>query len=763
MKKIFANKKLLFMSYGVIFALYVLVLFLAKVIGLTPWSIIIIFAGVLIVPGFGLARILKINFEDDRLGQLILWLALGLAASLSVCLLAIFTGMSIILINNIYPYLIALVLVVALALDLIRKAPEEKKLEFNWKNIFTFKNIVYLILIALGLAGVLMVAVQETLFHGGDPNFHLSILRKAFEGSPLTPGNLGFTKSEKIHIAYGTPIWHVFMALLAKFTQVDALILWKSLAGAMSFTALFVWYWLFNKILKNQFLAVFSLFFFLMFLFNQSYGYFFTCLPLPDTLATYFLLPLVISLALKYIFDKNMSYKLLISVALLVILMAIIHLTQYFYFLIMIGITGALWLIFQRKHEDFKIVLKKIGWMLFASALVFTPFLIILEIKGHIISDILKSAMAAPPRDLRYWKFVKWTIFAKYAYLLSPLMLVFIRKNHRLTFLVALMAITPILYYPPLSRLVMKVMDFIFLNRLIGSITWHFIVLGLIYGFVILLVAKAVISLKSKVWSIIVNSVIGLATIIFVWTEFKYQLAGKIFNFFFSKLAETFMANHVYWILAIIVLITFMILFLQRRFKKFDDLFELEEPKNWFVPLCAIVMATTIFLATTHPVQWTFVGFGLKKEFLGAKVTFENLKSGDNQQKTATVNSGGQDLVDFVKNELPHKQIFMVPGTTIYIFPILLDQHMAAYFRTESFSDYSKIYEGKYDLKEKLRQISRGKIQYILLNRPEPQGKAFFDKYPQYFEAVFVGERSMLYKVLPQAKIDYEAMKQSTN
>lgn len=755
------KNKILLLTYLAIIFWFSLSLILAKIVGLTPWSNIVVFTGVLVAPGFGLARIFKINFENDRLGQLILWFSLGLIFSLSICLVSILAGFNIIALNNVYPWLIGLSLVLALTLDLTRKQPDAQKFIFNWKNIFTTKNLVYLILILLGLAGVLMVAVQETLMKGGDPNFHMSVARKAYEGLALTPGNLGFTSSEKIHIAYGTPIWHVFLALLARFNQVDILIVWKAAAGALSFAALFVWYWLFSKILKNQVLSIFSTIFLLLFIFNQSLGYFFFCLPLPDTLGTYFLLPLAISLAIKYIFDKTANYKLLIAIALLVILMAIIHLTQYFYFLLMIGMTGLIWLIVQRKNEDYILVLKKIGWLLLATALIFVPFLIILELKGHIISKILKTTMAAPPQDLRYGLFKKWNTYAKYAYLLTPLLLVFLRKNSRLTFLFALMLISPIAYYEPISLFIMKYMDYIFLNRMIGSITWHFVVLGLIYGFIILILERAISVIASKLWKIVANVAVVLLIITFILAEIKFHVAAKIFDLIFSKTTDAYLTGHAFWILMIIILVSLIIFWLQIRIKKFADFFTFNEPKNWLIVLCGLVFLLTIFFTTTYQTLWSYIGFGLKSNFLLEKVSFVNLKSGDNHWLIASTNSGGGDLVDFIRTNVPQKSVFMVPGTTIYIFPILLDQHMAAYARTEKFSDYSRIYESKYDLNEKLRQISRGQIEYILLNRPEKQGQAFFDAYPQYFTKLFTGKTSVLYQVLPQAMTDYEAIKAS--
>lgn len=762
MKFTFKNKKILLLSYLVMFLWFGVVLLLAKTISLAPWTITIILGGILIIPGFGLANIFNIKFINDRLGQIILWLTLGLILSLALCLMAILFGMSIIFLNNLFPFILGGILILALIIDSIREQTHEVKFNINWRNVISIKSLVYLVLALLCIAGVMIVAIQETLARGGDPQFHMAIMRKAFEGYPLIPDNLNFIKSEKIHIAYGIPIWHTFLALLARFHNTDAFILYKTIAGSLSFFAIIIWYWLSNKIFKNKLISVLSIIFLLLFLFNLSIGYFFTCLPLPDTLATYLLLPLSIALAIKYIFDGGLNYKLLITIALLVIFMAVIHLTQYFYFLMIISMTGVMWFITQRKHPDYKLVLKKIGWVLLANLIIFVPFIIFLEFKGHIFSKTLQSTMNAKIQDLRYAHFVKWNIYSKYAYILSPFILLFVKKQSRLTLLAGLMLITPLMYYKPISDVVMRYFDYIFLNRLLGSITWHFMVLALILGFLIILIDRLMLKITKRLWLVIINIVVVLIPILLILLQIKYQIAAQIFEFFFSKTSENWLANNCFWLVGATGCITLVILLLQRNRSRVSELFILNEPKNWLVVFSFTISLLIIFFSTTYLNLWSFVDFGVRQNIILSKVDFANLKSGDNQIAIATSGSGGDELVNFVKKNIPQKSVIMVPGSTLYIFPVILDQFMTAYPRTESFSDYSRIYESKYDLKEKLRQITRSKMEYILLTRPEKQGRHFFDQYPQYFKNIYEGD-ALIYQVLPQARSDYEILKNATN
>ena len=85
---------------------------------------------------------------------------------------------------------------------------------------------------------------------------------------------------------------------------------------------------------------------------------------------------------------------------------------------------------------------------------------------------------------------------------------------------------------------------------------------------------------------------------------------------------------------------------------------------------------------------------------------------------------------------------------------------MVAYPRTGALNRFWRIYDAKYTLEEKLIQIGKSKVEYIMLYAPEKQGRAFFDKYPEYFVKVFDKDdnTTMIYQVLPKAFSDYKTL-----
>jgi hypothetical protein len=127
--------------------------------------------------------------------------------------------------------------------------------------------------------------------------------------------------------------------------------------------------------------------------------------------------------------------------------------------------------------------------------------------------------------------------------------------------------------------------------------------------------------------------------------------------------------------------------------------------------------------------------------------------------ETGTVKTiGGQKMVDFIKTNIPPKSVFLTAGTTSYLFPVALDQFMAAYPRTGALNRALQLYDNKYTLEQKIAQIGKAKIEYIALYAAPKQGKDFFDAHPEYFKKVFDNgdNTSMIYQVLPKAYEDYK-------
>lgn len=750
MKKNLTQNKLLLITYILMGVFLVASVLIAKMVTLNPLSLTIVFGGFLLVPGFSLARIFKINFINDKLGQLILWLTLGLVFLLGLCGVGMFIGLNITFLSLALPFILLFILILALVLDLSRPVKiVEISLKLDWKKIFSFENILTFVILIFSVIGILATVDKGSLIRGGDPDFHLSIIRKAFDGLSISSGNLGFIKSDTNHVAYGIPVWHILLALFTKFCRSDILVFWKNVSVPLGIFSIMVWYWLSLRIFSNRFIATLAWLFFLLHIFNLNGGYYFTCLPLPDTLNTFLLFPLSVALSLKFIFEKETNYKVLIVNAILVVLMTAIHLTQYFYFLMAMTAFVMIWSLTMWQDADYKQVLKRIGWVFAASFLIFLPLLALLELKSRIISDTFRTLITTTEtRTLRYDTFDKWDIFFQYTYIFAPLILLFIKKQPRTSFLLAILIITPIIYWPPISFWAVKFLDYILVNRLLGSITWNYLVFALFFGFFVLLIDRLVTKFSvSKFAFYGLNLFFVLCAIFLILAQIQSQKAIWIYQKAFSTFTSTWLGEHHIWLIIPIIIISITV-FVWSYFKpKIADFFTLSQPKNWLVVSSLILMLMIIFTADTYQTVWGYVSSVYKHNEILAPAEANKFK------KDTIKSLGGQAMIDFVQTQLPPNSIFLVPGSANYTFPVFVDQFMVAYPRTAKLDRASLLYEETSSNDDKMRAINEFQMNYILLYKPENQNHAYFDQNPQYFTKVF-SNTSAIYQVLPKALED---------
>ncbi len=772
--KIFKNKKILMAQYGLMVVWLITSLTLAKSNILSPLTITIIFTGILIVPGFSLARLLKFKFTNDKLGQLILWLTLGLTFVLLVCLTTMLISLTVGVLANLCLILIIGLLITSLILDLRYKAEPEKMI-WNWKNFLRAENIGYTLVLVAILAVIASVANAGTLLRGGDTDFHMAIVEKASAGQPLALANLSFIKGDTIHIAYGVPIWHVFVGFLSNLTKSDPLAMWKVISVPLSVLAFLAWAWLFQIVFQKRFFIWLGLAYVAIYIYNWSQSYLFTCLPLPDTLNNMFLFPLVTALALKYIFEDKINQKLLVLTSISVVLMATIHITQYLYFLVLIGMFGLVWIISQWQNQDYKKILIRVGWILLGSFLIFVPFLIFLEIRSHIVTKVLaenvQNAAVVATQVLHFGVFSDYDIYSKYAYVFTPIVLALSIKNRHLLFIFALMLVAPIAYFKPVVIFLLKVLGYIFVNRLIGSLTWHYLVLALIFGFVVFIIDKLISKVKvSRFGQYFFNIILVFLAALFVKTQFQLALlpdkhtptkliltsTATIYNAIFSDNFSTWFGEHFWWFFIPSLSIAFILIFLQFWKPKTRDFFTLTEPKNGIFASFAIVILLAIFFSPT----WTYVKTSFSSAFEDKILITQTNIASFRQNTTRAI--GGADMVDFIQKNIPAKSIFLTPGSTVYTFPVILDQFMTAYPRTGALNRYNRVYEGKWTLNECLILIYQSKAQYITLYAPVNQDEAFFDAHPEYFKKIFKSD-SVIYQVLPALKVEVDKLANVTN
>lgn len=385
----FILEYILWILFGLLF------LILAKTapqIFANPWFFSMAFLYLLLLPGWLLFGILKIKIEDFA-GLFLCYLTLGLIFYLILALLAVLAALSLAALIKISFGLLILLFVLGFLLALFRPA----KTPTLPKKI-TEADLFLLLPIIFG-AFILYVVYLKGPGLDGDPYLHLSIIRKAFLGDSLSPRALAFAKTGLIMPAYNYPIWHVFLAFLSKILSLDPLIVWSNVLFALTAIMLFIWYWFFKKIFVQKGWSILALLIFLAVTFYVGTGYLFTRLAVPDTLAQFILLPLLIALSLDYIFAQNQNRSLLVIISLLAIISLIIHGPHYFYFLFIFLIFGLLYTIVGLKDNAYKIILKKIGEVIFISLIPLVLFGIIVEALSGSLSMILAEFSKASPQN----------------------------------------------------------------------------------------------------------------------------------------------------------------------------------------------------------------------------------------------------------------------------------------------------------------------------------------------------------------------------
>jgi len=755
MIKAIQARKWLVLSYLAMIISVAAVLIINQTMAMTPWSLTLAFFIFLLAPGFALARLLRIE-PGDELSKIMFQLILGLIFVLVVCTIGMIFGWSVFFLEYFYLTLIFMLITGSLVLDWRRQKETKNCCSCDWKSFFKASNLGYLIVIIIAAVVVIGVGIQGSLFRGGDANFHLAIMRKAFEGSSLSPNALSFIKSNTIHVAYGLPIWHIFLGFLTRLVNSDPFLVWKTVCIPLSIFAILTWYWLAEIIFKNRFVTFVTIAIFLNYIFNWNTGYLFTVIPLPDTLNNYLLLPLAVAIFVKYIFGSSVqsnpaqkfgNLKILGILVIFALLMANIHITQYLYFMIMVGLFGLLWLVAAWRSPDFKSTLVKIAMALGANLVIFLPFLAFIEIKSHLLSEVLVELWNAnDPRKLRYIAFNKLTYYGKWALVLFTPTILFIRKQRAVLFFAVMFLFLVATFFSPISHFLVRVFGYIFVNRIFGSIIWHFLIFGLICGFIILLVDQ-LLNLLPKLWQRIANFIFILGLLALVWAQIKFQTAAKAYDWLFSKPVDNWFNAYYLWAIGALAVVTIGCMLLRWRKPKIDKFFQLAEPKNRLMASSILVALMVILFGTTYSYGWDYAKTAWQKSFITAQVSFQDFRTGESHLENVTEGIGGQAMMDFVKTNLPVKSVFLVPGTVVNSFPILLDQYMVAYPRKKLLLKTQKIYddEEQINIEDALALLVKAKVDYILLTDAPDQNQAFFDRYPDNFEKIFSGD-AVIYK-----------------
>lgn len=724
----------LFWIYG-FFAVWALFTILVHFIfNPAPWTLILTFFLVLFWPGFCLARIFKISFGNDSLGQIISWMTLGFLFSFLICFLAIIFGFTLPLLINLYFIVLGLLFFIAFFIDLKGFQLQKETFSFNLREIFRARNLIFLLLGAFIIL-ILIAIDQAGANFKGDPRFHLAILRKVVENQPLTVEGLSYIKFFH-RLPYVFPIWHVFLGMISKISGMNIFSLWSEIPLSLSVLVLAVWYWFFKKILPNREIAYLALFLFIIyfwliiFAFDQ-YGYMFARLAVPDTLGQLFLLPLSIALSLRYIFDKQTNYKDLLVVSLLVIMMAVIHFTHYFYFLSVMGFFAVGFSILKFRDPEYKVFLRKILLTIFTNMIMVLPFLILLELKDKVLSKAIALYFNVQNIDFVV-KFTRYDLYTKLSFIVLPFLLLFIKKYKKISFIFLLFLIIPIVYIQPIEIFLGKILSWVFIRRFYNNVAWPFLIWALILGFLLVLFDRLISKLSSfsKYIRYGVDSALGILAVILVWLEIHSRTLTKFYNkTVFSKNTISWLVENYVWLIASFTIIVIIILLLQKYSKQIGNFFVFTETQNKISNFLLLFM---------------LIFFLVSPAFKGLKVNFKKEISEDHfftkprdptltwtQPKTI----GGMETVDFIKENIPPKSIFD-SNSGYFMLSMLVDQYMSDY-NSGADKTYGKIYLENVGIEERLACLNKGKIDYILLVSPKTKTLALFDNYPQYFEKIY--------------------------
>src|SRR3989344_9545194 len=102
----------------------------------SPFQIALTFFGLIFIPGFALSRLLKIYIDNNLLGQIILWLTLGLIFNLLLGFLAIEVGSTISVLIWAYIIFSIIFFVLAFIFDCLRPNLPQISISLNIKRIF---------------------------------------------------------------------------------------------------------------------------------------------------------------------------------------------------------------------------------------------------------------------------------------------------------------------------------------------------------------------------------------------------------------------------------------------------------------------------------------------------------------------------------------------------------------------------------------------------------------------------------------------------
>jgi len=724
-------KKPVFWWYSLLLAAILLIFLLGY--SASPLSITLIFLALIFLPGFLLSQIGQTFYQADRLGNLVSSFASGFIYNIFLGLLALVFHLTLKQLIGLNLLIIFILFIVALILDLRREQPSLPRFPINYRFLLLYLALFFY------LAVILMTVIQTGGNFNGDPLYHLATMRKAVAGQPLSLDNLAYL-SQQYHPAYIFSVWHILLAETAQIARVNIFTLWQQIPIALTILVFLVWYWLFLKLYRHQFLASVGLFFVAAYIYWQN-GYLFTRLAVPDTLNTYLWLPLCFALAIKYIFDPKTTGKHLAVLTFAVGVMTVVHQTQWLYYLLVVGLLLIIYAIFKYRDPDFKPTLEKILLALLGNLIIAIPVFLIIQLKGGTLTEHLSIFQTLEP-VLRNDRFVKWDIFLKLAYILLPLVLLFSRKNKALLFILALFLVGPLIHnLPGVKEWAIHHLSHVFIKRMYANLGWAPAVLALIFGFILLLIDKSLSKMKKKI-RYLIDSLLGLIFLAAIILEASRETISILGDNLLGQKTFAWLNHHYLWLLPLVLILTIIIFFGQRSNQKVGDFFCLDEPKE--VLGATLILLIMVFFVITMGLGHLKLNF--VREMANARLFHQ---APDPTHEVINFNKfGGQATIDFINHNLPPKAVFDSTDAN-YVLATLADIKMASYtFESEPTKKYAKIYDPEISQAERMALIKDGRIEYILWLYLTHGAQSPFDNYPANFQRIYSSNTAAIYQVI---------------
>ena len=467
-------------------------------------------------------------------------------------------------------------------------------------------------------------------------------------------------------------------------------------------------------------------------------------LPVPDTLNQYILLPLSFGLAIKYIFEKEINRKLLFVLSLLLIFMALIHLTQYVYFLIIMIVFMVIYALSQFRSQDYKIITTKTLWTIVTSVLIILPFILFFQFKDHLITKYLNSFAIASEQKIFSGNFSNFNLYVKISFLSLPILWLFVKKYRKFIFLFAVGLTVSLVYSHTIGFVqywLIKMFGFIFISRLLANTCWSWVAWAIIFGFMLLVIDRIILRINSvsKLGRYFIESLIAVLTLVFFWVDRQYNLALRIYYWFFSDEKMNWLNKYYLLLLLLSVIIVGLILIWQNYNQKLNDYFQFEDYKFKITTFCLTVMFVVIFISPAGYFPHIFIKNPDTKEHF-----FEPIR--DMTPLVVSPRSlGDPATLEYIEKNIPSKSVFDT-NAGYYLLPMMVDQYVSSYQHLRP-SDYKELYDSNLAIESRLLTVVNKKIEYILITHSKEQTKPAFEKYPEYFTNIFETKNSVIYQV----------------